>query len=507
MASVKIYKNIPLTRDGVARIKCSPIDLVSQLDDYQVFSYEVSYVKGGVIEIPTVALNLDGCNYLSYNNGGTIEHFAFIDDVIWTSHGSCAISFSEDYFTSYAWRVSLGRGKLNQTNSANVDSNTYQLRRGGDYVPKHFTPLTVSNSLNIKISEWGYIIGLANPLNIVYEAVLLERRVSTLATTGYWLYCKNATELYYLTTKFDFNPLVSEDDILGIYAIPKFIGDELPLTDLAFGDPVIDSLGYKIRFINKETSPIEWEYDIVSQSIKGNKRYSDLWRSPYTYVDVQLLGEHYTYSPEELSDDISTVGSVKLRFGLTAKPCITLILEGLRTTTTYNPITLGTVNLPEVPFTVTQVSGWATGQGLLNIAQNVASSGSVLDGAVKGIVSNPMRTGVKNSGSIPTAQQTTGDSRIWVKVIIPTPLEVIAIWDDLERYGFNYDVNTPIDLDAIWEGDGSVGWDSKTVPLYLRCEDVSINGEISHNALLTIRDALQSGVRIYTNIDELKEGE
>lgn len=510
MATVQFYQNVPLTRGGKHQLNVSNAELYSELSlNYKIGeSYTVSYVKGGVVEIPTVAYSLIKSNYMTYVQGSEI-HFCYVDEIIWTSNRSCAVSFTEDYVTKYFNSARFGDGVLDVTNSRSYYNANKQSAIINGYKPRRFTELFANdflpddNKLDYNFNSWAYLFFVKTEVSTL-GFLKASNRYSPIPTMFDVIICYNKLQILQLSLYFLKSVIRDEDDIIDVYAIPLEIANEIEYDAKEYE---VDGNTLTVRFV-KETSNVATFIRDFYPSYITDENKGILWRNGASYVELNVMGNMITFSPEDLSETIvDNLGKIKLEFGVADAPSLTLSIPDKTSGDVVHYKKLSTIDFPKISVTRTSFENLLGLGGITSIKNAIATYiQSGVGGATLSLGSDII-TSLKSSGvTMGTANSSaiSGGVQLWMRWICPTESELDKLINDIAYNGMYYGTKEDID-DVIGANDGGAIYDGVVLsPLFVKAHGFNISGVMPSEARREISQTLNEGVWIHKNLASLR---
>lgn len=510
MATVQFYQNVPLTKGGKHRLNISNADLYSELSlNYKLGdSYTVSYVKGGVVEVPTVAYSLIKSNYMSYVQGNEI-HFCYVDEVIWTSNRSCAVSFTEDYVTKYFKTAQFGNGVLDVTNSLSYYNSNKQSAVINGYRPKRFTELFANdflasdNKLDYNFNSWAYLFFVKTEVSTL-GFLKSSNRYSPIPTMFDVIICYNKLQILQLSLYFLNNVIRDEDDIIDVYAIPTEIANEIEYDarEYEVGENTLI-----VRFVKETSNVATFNRDFYPSYISDVNK-GILWRNGVSYIELNLMGNIITFSPEDLSDTmLDNLGRIKLEFGIADAPSLTLSIPDKMSDNVVHYKKLSTIDFPKISVTRTSFENLLGLGGITSIKNAIATYiHSGVGGATLSLGSDILTSLKASNVTMGTANSSaiSGGVQMWMRWICPTESELEKLINDIAYNGLYYGTKDNID-DIISANDGGVIYDGVVYStLFVKAHGFNISGVMPSEARREIAQTLNEGVWIHTSLASLK---
>lgn len=510
MATVQFYQNVPLTRGGRHQLNVPNADLYSELtQNYKIGdSYTVSYVKGGVVEIPTVAYSLIKSNYMTYVQGNDI-HFCYVDGVIWTSNRSCAVSFTEDYVTKYFNSAQFGDGVLDVTNSRSYYNANKQSAGINGYKPRRFTELFANsflssdNKLDYNFNSWAYLFFVKTEVSTL-GFLKASNRYSPIPTMFDVIICFDRLQILQLSLYFLNSAIRDEDDIIDVYAIPIEIANEI---DYEIEQYDVSGETLVVRFV-KSTSNTATFFRDFYPSYMTSENKGILWRSGASYIELNMMGNMITFSPEDLSDIMTdNLGRIKLEFGIADAPSLTLSIPDKMSDGVAHYKKLSTIDFPKISVTRTSFENLLGLGGINSIKNAIATyihSGvgdatlSLGSDIITSLKSSNVTMGTANSSAI------SGGVQLWMRWICPTESELDKLINDIAYNGLYYGTKENID-GVIGADDGGVIYDGVIYsPLFVKAHGFNISGVMPSEARREITQTLNDGVWVHTSLASLR---
>lgn len=161
--TVKTYKKVPLVKGGTEVLYLSQGSAEGVLGAFLHKTYtEYYYTREnvGVIQVHDVIQNLEGCNYVSFQNishGGKL-FFGFIDRLVYVNDNNTEIHFTIDPFPTYLGDTKVRQDAYIERNTDKDDIRGQNLQ--SDYLPDSVkTMFDVSNAVTVHVDTLiGYAI-------------------------------------------------------------------------------------------------------------------------------------------------------------------------------------------------------------------------------------------------------------------------------------------------------------------------------------------------------------
>lgn len=507
MATIRLYRGVPLTESGENCILSDAETLLSSLSRKMHGNpFEVSYIKAGAVELPIVAYNIIDCNYLSYTQGNR-THFAFIDSVEWRSLNSCIVFFTEDYFTTYINDISIKSAYLEETNSMGVYITHYKRARTL-FKPQHYSELFDREAFygmtkfDFNITEWCYLVYIPSLINQI--GVLKPTfRYSKLPLMYDCIACNTVNDLGALSLWLFTNPALSPSQIMAIYAIPKFIYDWIDTTPY---EATILGESYTFNFVVGNQPPISFEWCAVPNFFGDT--YSIYWCDDISYIELNLFGEKITFLPSDLCDSAGLFKPLTVKFAIGDNPSLSVCLPDKRDGREEQIKVIATTAFPSLSFSKSDFDIQITNAAVRGVANAIATQGAsvvsdVLNFATTAADSmNRSRVDMRTNSGIDYC----GVTQLYCRFISLTPDDYGAFENYTKKYGYLY--NMVYDTSSIFDDVGGVyngaGGIRSDPALYIKMSRGVIMGDIPVIAREVIYNKLANGVRLFKSFANME---
>lgn len=507
MATIRIYRGVPLTESGENCILSDAKTLLTSLSrKMHGEPFEVSYIKAGAVELPIVAYNIIDCNYLSYAQGNRI-HFAFIDSVEWRSINSCVVFFTEDYFTTYINDISINSAYLEETNSTAVYNSHYKRARTL-FAPQHYSELFERDAFldsdtkfDFEVSEWRYLVYVPSVLGTV-GALDPSYHYSKLPLMFECVVCNTVNDLKAFSLWLFAKPVINPSDMMVIYAIPKFIANRI---DTAPYEATIVGKPYTFNFVVGNHPPISFEWCAVPSYFGDN--YKIYWNDDISYIELNLFGEKTTFSPSDLCDRAGLFTPLTVKFAIGDNPSLSVCLPDKRDGRENQIKVIATTTFPSLSFSRSDFERQVSNSAVRGVANSVATQGASFIGDVKNIAMTAInsmknaRTDIRtNSGA-----DYCGLTLLYCRFISLTPDDYTAFEEYTKKYGYVY--NIVYNASTIFDDNGGAvinGGYALDSALYIKLSRCVIKGDVPAIAREVIYNKLANGVRLFKSISSME---
>lgn len=137
--TVKLYRGVPLTKDGTEVLFLSGAAAEGVLSAYAAFTdtkYYYARENRGAIQIESAIAPLEGCNYVGFQNlsHGGKWYFGFIDRLVYINDKNTQVEFTIDPFTTYLDDCTELDDYFVLRNTPKTDTRAFNLQ--DDFLPK-----------------------------------------------------------------------------------------------------------------------------------------------------------------------------------------------------------------------------------------------------------------------------------------------------------------------------------------------------------------------------------
>lgn len=432
------------------------------------------YIKKGTIKLPGVASSQDyRATYLIYSNDDVHYFGAWIDSIEWSSAESFAVSFTDDYFNTFAfgatvqgqrlrkidlltWNEAVGDFPYNETRIDKIYG--VRLSEDGDnpvivYINAEITPAEFYRSRGVMWSPF---------VTIVLLDQADRNRFRELINTSWW----------------------SADIVIAAYAVPSDF-----LEGISQWGSVTFSSTYSFKAVQNQ-GLYSKTVDMFS-NITGNQRI--VLNSHDSKLQIRL-GKNVVNVPFEALNS----GNVTVEFALTPNPVISFKPDWNTSSAAYSP-KYAFSDFPQISFTENAFGQWAIKNALPAVGSGVVggfASGGPL-GALAGGISSAAGSLIGYGLNNPTPDATSGATSSIDAVAGASAAVQLVVPKDISRvtrfygeFGYpcfhreTYALNT---LNRRWD--------------FLQATDNVITGSMPQAAKDEIDAAVKSGVRIWNTVN------